>query len=65
MDRLISKAEAANRLSLSVRTIDQMRTDGELPSTKVRGSVRIPESAIVAIIDSATATAATSQGGAS
>jgi excisionase family DNA binding protein len=40
--QLISKPQAANMFSVSVRTIERMLKHGELTKIKVRGCVRIP-----------------------
>lgn len=40
MDRLLTKQQAADLLSVSVRTLDRMRSTGEIQATIVRGSVR-------------------------
>jgi excisionase family DNA binding protein len=40
MERLLNKREAADRLAVSVRTLDRMRSMGEIQATKVRGAVR-------------------------
>jgi excisionase family DNA binding protein len=40
MERLLTKRQAADLLSVSVRTLDRMRSTGEIQATKVRGSVR-------------------------
>jgi len=40
MNKLLSKKETAELLSVSIRTLDRMRSSGELPATKVRGAVR-------------------------
>jgi excisionase family DNA binding protein len=40
VDRLLTKKQAANLLSVSVRTLDRMRSTGEIQATIVRGSVR-------------------------
>jgi excisionase family DNA binding protein len=40
MERLLNKREAAERLAVSVRTLDRMRSTGEIQATRVRGTVR-------------------------
>jgi excisionase family DNA binding protein len=40
MDRLLTKRQAAELLCISVRTLDRMRSTGEIQATKVRGGVR-------------------------
>ena len=46
MERLLSKREAAELLSVSVRTLDRMRSAGEILAVKVRGVVRFTAAAI-------------------
>jgi excisionase family DNA binding protein len=43
----ITIADAAQRLGLSIRTIERRIKAGELPSVKIGGSVRIPISAVL------------------
>jgi excisionase family DNA binding protein len=43
---LASKREAAAALGLSVRTVERMIRDGEIPCVRVRGSVKIPVGAL-------------------
>lgn len=49
--RLITKKEAADRLCVVPKTIDNMIRDGELSSTKPRHKVLVPESEINALIE--------------
>jgi excisionase family DNA binding protein len=46
VDRLLTKQQAADLLSVSVRTLDRMRSTGEIQATRVRGSVRFAPDAI-------------------
>jgi excisionase family DNA binding protein len=46
MMRLLNKKEAAARLAVSVRTLDRMRSTGEISAVKVRGAVRFDPAAI-------------------
>lgn len=39
MNKLLNKTEAATLLSVSVRTLDRMRSTGEIRAVKVRGAV--------------------------
>ena len=55
---MLTKAVVADRLSVSPRKVDLMLTSGELPLVRIGAAVRLPESAVVAIIDSASAAAA-------
>jgi excisionase family DNA binding protein len=47
----VSKREAAAALSISVRGIERMIRDGELPAIKVRGSTRISVAALRSIVE--------------
>jgi excisionase family DNA binding protein len=38
--RLVNKKEVAARLAVSVRTLDRMRSTGEIQAVNVRGAVR-------------------------
>jgi excisionase family DNA binding protein len=40
MDRLLDKKAAADLLGISVRTLDRMRSTGQIKAVKVRGAVR-------------------------
>ncbi|MHB1425655.1 MAG: helix-turn-helix domain-containing protein [Gemmataceae bacterium] len=40
MDRLLTKRQAATLLAVSVRTLDRMRSTGEIQAVRVRGAVR-------------------------
>jgi excisionase family DNA binding protein len=46
-DVAVTKAEAAARLNVSVRTIDRRIKDGTLPTVKLGGAIRIPISAVL------------------
>lgn len=45
---MVSAAQAAERLGLSLRTVRRRIADGTLPSVKIGGAVRIPASALEA-----------------
>jgi excisionase family DNA binding protein len=49
---VLGKAATAEALSVSVRTVDRMLRDGQLPFVRVRGQVRIPITAIEKIVSS-------------
>lgn len=49
-EELLTNRAAAERLSVSVSTIKRMRYSGELPTIEVRGSRRIPLSAVESIL---------------
>jgi excisionase family DNA binding protein len=57
VEPLLTKADVADRLRVSPRTVDALRHDG-LPSLKVGGSVRFTESALIAYVDDLAARAA-------
>ena len=40
MDKLLTKAEAAERLSISLSTLDRIVQDGDLPAYRIRGQMR-------------------------
>jgi excisionase family DNA binding protein len=40
MEKLLNKREAAALLAVSVRTLDRMRSMGEIQAVRVRGAVR-------------------------
>lgn len=61
MDKLLRRSEAAQALGLSERKVDKLRADGTLPEVRIGAAVRIPASAVAAIIDSAAQRAATSE----
>ena len=50
-ERLLTKKEAAAAPSISTDTLDRMIVDGQLDRRKIRGAVRIPQSAVDAIIN--------------
>jgi excisionase family DNA binding protein len=55
--KLLSKNEAADCLSVSVRTLDRMRSLGQLRAVKVAGAVRFTEEEIERFIHRNTAKA--------
>jgi excisionase family DNA binding protein len=57
--RLLTKREAADRLSVSVRSLDRLRSVGAIRTVRVRGSVRITEAEIEKFIQKHTAKAVT------
>jgi excisionase family DNA binding protein len=54
---LLKKSEAADRLRISVRSLDRLRSVGAIKTVKVRGSVRITEAEIERFIINNTAKA--------
>ena len=54
---LLKKTEAADRLRISVRSLDRLRSVGAIKTVKVRGSVRIAEAEIERFISKHTAKA--------
>jgi excisionase family DNA binding protein len=54
---LLTKTEAADRLRISVRSLDRLRSVGAIKTVKVRGSVRIAEAEIERFIIKHTAKA--------
>lgn len=54
---LLTKTEAADRLRISVRSLDRLRSVGAIKTVKVRGSVRITEAEIERFITKHTAKA--------
>jgi excisionase family DNA binding protein len=46
MDKLLTKKEAAARLSVSVRTLDRLRSTGDIQATQVREAVRFDPAVI-------------------
>lgn len=46
----LTKAEAADYLKVSTRTIDRMRSAGELPAFRLRRSVRFRRSDVLALL---------------
>lgn len=50
-ERLLTRKETATALSISTVTLDRMIKGGELECRRIRGSVRIPQSAVLAIIN--------------
>jgi excisionase family DNA binding protein len=57
MTVLLTKKEAADRLRVSVRSLDRLRSMGQLKTVKVRGSVRITDSELERFIIKHTAKA--------
>jgi excisionase family DNA binding protein len=57
MTVLLTKKEAADRLRVSVRSLDRLRSQGQLRTVQVRGAVRITESEIERFITQSTAKA--------
>jgi len=51
-EKLLTRKEAAKKLSVSIPTIDRMLRDGDLPHRHIRRAVRIPLSAVNLIIES-------------
>jgi excisionase family DNA binding protein len=49
-DRLISDAQAAERLGVSPTTVKRMRRDGQLATIRVRNLARIRESEVLGYI---------------
>lgn len=45
-DRLLTRKEAAAALSISIPTLDRLLANRQLQRVKIRGAVRVPESAI-------------------
>ncbi len=43
MTTLLTKTEAADRLRISVRSLDRLRSVGAIKTVKVRGAVRITD----------------------
>lgn len=54
---LLTKSEAADRLRVSVRSLDRLRSVGAIRTVRVRGSVRIAEAEIEKFITKHTAKA--------
>ena len=50
-EQLLSRKEAAKLLCISIPTIDRMLRDGQLPLRRIRGAVRIPLSAVEALMN--------------
>lgn len=47
---LLTRFETAGRLRISTVTVDRMLRAGQLPKRRIRGSVRIPASAVESIV---------------
>jgi excisionase family DNA binding protein len=50
-DRYLTRAEAAQKLGLSVRTVARLIASGELPAVRIRAAVRIDPNDLDALID--------------
>jgi excisionase family DNA binding protein len=50
-DLLLDKRAAAKALAVSVRTIERMIADKQLPAIRVRGRVRVPKKFILEFAD--------------
>jgi excisionase family DNA binding protein len=50
-DRLVNKREVAERLGLSLRTVDRLMAKGVLRRVKILGAVRFRLSDVVTIMD--------------
>ena len=50
-DKLLSKAEVADILNLSVRSIDRLRARGMLPAMKILNAVRFKWEDVQALLD--------------
>lgn len=53
-EQLLTRQEAAEKLHLSIPTIDRMLRDGELVYRKIRRAVRIPLSEVEAVMQGRT-----------
>lgn len=49
-EHFFTHREAAARLRISTVTVDRMLRSGELPKRRIRGSVRVPSSAVEAML---------------
>ncbi len=54
---LLTKAEAADRLRISVRSLDRLRSVGAIKTVRIRGSVRVADAEIERFITKHTAKA--------
>jgi excisionase family DNA binding protein len=50
--RLLTKAQAAERLALSLRTVEKLIHDGELRTVRFGRSVRVTETALARLVTS-------------
>ena len=50
-EHLLTRREVAARLRISMPTCDRLLRSGELPKRRIRGAVRIPASAVEAILN--------------
>lgn len=56
---LLTKTEAADRLRISVRSLDRLRSVGAIKTVRIRGSVRVADAEIERFITKHTAKAVT------
>jgi len=47
---LVDKRTAAEALSVSIRSVERMIAEKSLPAVRVRGSVRIPVTALLSLV---------------
>ncbi len=59
MTTLLTKTEAADRLRISVRSLDRLRSVGVIKTVRIRGSVRVADAEIERFITKSTAKAVT------
>ena len=59
MTVMLTKQEAADRLRVSVRSLDRLRSTGHIRAVQVRGAVRIAEAEIEKFVTKNTAKAVT------
>lgn len=52
---LLTKTEAADRLRISVRSLDRLRSVGAIKTVRIRGSVRVADAEIERFINKHTA----------
>ena len=52
VERCLSLREAAERLSVSVKTVRRLIRDGDLPAVRIRNCIVVRESDLVAYISS-------------
>jgi excisionase family DNA binding protein len=50
-ERLLTRREVASRLRVSMPTCDRLLRSGQLPKRRIRGAVRVPASAVEAILN--------------
>jgi excisionase family DNA binding protein len=51
VSKLLTKADVAELLGLSTRSVDRLRAGGELPAVRVRGRVRFRPEDVVAYVE--------------